>query len=97
MDEYLEREARQGLEMRFEEIRKRNPDFSDGDNQQYQERLDRELDMIKGMGFSSYFLVVADFVRFARESDIPVGPGRGSAAGSLVAYALKITDLDPIV
>jgi DNA polymerase-3 subunit alpha len=97
VDEYLEREARQGLEVRIEEVRKRNRDFSDGDNQQYQERLDRELDMIKGMGFSSYFLVVADFVRFARESDIPVGPGRGSAAGSLVAYALKITDLDPIV
>jgi DNA polymerase-3 subunit alpha len=48
------------------------------------------------MGFSTYFLIVADFVRFARENSIPVGPGRGSAAGSLVAYSLGITDLDPI-
>jgi DNA polymerase-3 subunit alpha len=97
VDEYLEREAKKGLEVRLEEIRKRVPDFSPEDSQRYHERLDRELDVIKGMGFSSYFLVVADFVRFARESNIPVGPGRGSAAGSLVAYSLKITDLDPIV
>jgi DNA polymerase-3 subunit alpha len=97
VDEYLEREARKGLQVRLEAIRTRVPDFAPENSQEYHERLDRELDVIKGMGFSSYFLVVADFVRFARESNIPVGPGRGSAAGSLVAYALKITDLDPIV
>ncbi len=97
VDEYLEGEVKKGLEVRLEEIRKRVPDFSPEDSQRYHERLDRELGVIKGMGFSSYFLVVADFVRFARESNIPVGPGRGSAAGSLVAYSLKITDLDPIV
>jgi DNA polymerase-3 subunit alpha len=97
VEEYLEQRAKKGLEVRLGEIRGRAPDFSAEDNLRYQQRLDRELDMIKGMGFSSYFLVVADFVRFARESNIPVGPGRGSAAGSLVAYALKITDLDPIV
>ena len=61
-----------------------------------QERLDYELSVIQSMGFSSYFLIVWDFVRFARESRIPVGPGRGSAAGSIVAYLLKITNIDPL-
>ena len=96
VDDYLEGEVKAGLEERLEEIRTRNPEFSTEDVQRYRERLDRELDVIKSMGYSGYFLVVADFVRFARESDIPVGPGRGSAAGSLVAYCLRITDLDPI-
>ena len=63
---------------------------------QYEERLDYELGVIKGMHFSGYFLIVADFINYAKSHDIPVGPGRGSAAGSLVAYALKITDIDPI-
>ncbi|CAN8071799.1 unnamed protein product [Agarophyton chilense] len=62
----------------------------------YIERLDLELDMIRRMGFSSYFLVVWDYIHFARTCNIPVGPGRGSAAGSLVAFALRITDVDPI-
>ncbi|GAC1446863.1 MAG: DNA polymerase III subunit alpha [Pyrinomonadaceae bacterium] len=62
----------------------------------YQERLSREIIMIKRMGFASYFLIVWDFIRYAREHGIPVGPGRGSAAGSLVAYCLEITDVDPI-
>ncbi|HEX2386136.1 MAG TPA: DNA polymerase III subunit alpha, partial [Candidatus Binatia bacterium] len=62
----------------------------------YRERLDYELGVIKGMQFSGYFLIVADFINYAKDNGIPVGPGRGSAAGSLVAYALKITDLDPI-
>jgi DNA polymerase III subunit alpha len=62
----------------------------------YRERLDRELGVICGMGFEGYFLVVADFIRWAREREIPVGPGRGSGAGSVVAWALGITDLDPI-
>jgi DNA polymerase-3 subunit alpha len=96
VNEYLEREARKGLEVRLQEIGTGLPDFSPKDSQPYHDRLNRELDVIQGMGYSSYFLVVADFVRFARESNIPVGPGRGSAAGSLVAYALGITDLDPI-
>ncbi|HWR31543.1 MAG TPA: DNA polymerase III subunit alpha, partial [Negativicutes bacterium] len=60
------------------------------------ERLEYELSVIQAMGFSSYFLIVWDFVRFARESRIPVGPGRGSAAGSIVAYLLKITNIDPL-
>lgn len=62
----------------------------------YEERLRREIDTIKGMGFPGYFLIVWDFIRYAREQSIPVGPGRGSAAGSLVAYCLRITDVDPI-
>jgi len=62
----------------------------------YVERLDRELGVITEMGFAGYFLIVADFIRWAREHDVPVGPGRGSGAGSLVAYALRITDLDPL-
>ncbi len=67
-----------------------------GDSAQYHARLERELGVIAGMGFEGYFLVVADFIRWAREHEIPVGPGRGSGAGSLVAWALGITDLDPI-
>lgn len=62
----------------------------------YKERLEYELKMMQQMGFSTYFLVVWDYIKYARDKDIPVGPGRGSAAGSLVAYALKITNIDPI-
>ncbi|TLP62812.1 DNA polymerase III subunit alpha [Parasedimentitalea maritima] len=64
--------------------------------EEYQERLDFELGIIEGMGFPGYFLIVADFIEWAKDHDIPVGPGRGSGAGSLVAYALTITDLDPL-
>ena len=64
--------------------------------EKYQDRLDFELDVIEKMGFPGYFLIVADFIRWAKEQNIPVGPGRGSGAGSLVAYALTITDLDPL-
>jgi DNA polymerase III subunit alpha len=62
----------------------------------YRPRLERELDVICQMGFAGYFLIVADFIRWARENGVPVGPGRGSGAGSLVAYALRITDIDPL-
>ncbi len=64
--------------------------------EKYQERLAYELDMIETMGFSGYFLIVADFIQWAKDNGIPVGPGRGSGAGSLVAWSLKITDLDPL-
>ena len=63
----------------------------------YEQRLREELTVICSMGFAGYFLIVWDIIRFARSRGIPVGPGRGSAAGSLVAYALRITDLDPLV
>jgi DNA polymerase-3 subunit alpha len=62
----------------------------------YRERLETELRVIRGMGFPGYFLIVADFIRWARDNEIPVGPGRGSGAGSLVAWVLGITDLDPL-
>ena len=64
--------------------------------EEYDERLEFELGIIEGMGFPGYFLIVADFIKWAKDHDIPVGPGRGSGAGSLVAYALTITDLDPL-
>ena len=64
--------------------------------EEYEKRLEFELGIIEGMGFPGYFLIVADFIKWAKEKDIPVGPGRGSGAGSLVAYALTITDLDPL-
>ncbi|MEQ5871337.1 DNA polymerase III subunit alpha [Sagittula sp. NFXS13] len=64
--------------------------------EKYQERLDFELGIIEGMGFPGYFLIVADFIQWAKDNNIPVGPGRGSGAGSLVAYALTVTDLDPL-
>ncbi len=71
--------------------------FDNGDiPQDYQDRAITELSVIEEMEFASYFIIVADFIRFARDRDIPVGPGRGSAAGSLVAYALRITNIDPI-
>src|SRR5258706_5067500 len=63
---------------------------------EYSERLDREVKMIQDMKFSGYFLVVWDFIRYAKQNGIPVGPGRGSAAGSLVSYAMGITDIDPL-
>ena len=62
----------------------------------YIERLDREIEMIQQMKFSGYFLIVWDFIRYAKSKNIPVGPGRGSAAGSLVSYAMSITDIDPL-
>ncbi|HET8564792.1 MAG TPA: DNA polymerase III subunit alpha, partial [Candidatus Binatia bacterium] len=90
LDDYLDELARSGLEERLQgtadaKVRK-----------SYEERLDFELGVIKSMQFSGYFLIVADFINYAKKNGVPVGPGRGSAAGSLVAYALKITDLDPI-
>ncbi|MGN6849591.1 MAG: DNA polymerase III subunit alpha [Sphingomicrobium sp.] len=88
-DEQLRRDARTGLE---ERLKDRPPE----EQQAYVERLDYELDIIIGMGFAGYFLIVADFIKWAKANDIPVGPGRGSGAGSVVAWALTITDLDPI-
>ncbi len=86
----LRRQANEGLQARLAVIPHA---VSLGD---YQARLDFELDIIEGMGFPGYFLIVADFIKYAKDNKIPVGPGRGSGAGSLVAYALLITDLDPL-
>jgi len=90
LDDYLDELAHAGLEERLEGVT--DPEVKKA----YTERLDYELDVIKRMQFPGYFLVVADFINYAKQNSIPVGPGRGSSAGSLVAYALKITDLDPI-
>lgn len=92
----LEEDSWRGLEERLAEIRKVRPDFSAEEEKVYHDRLVRELDCINSMGFPGYFLIVADFINWAKDNGIPVGPGRGSAAGSLVAYAIRITDIDPI-
>ena len=88
--EELRRQANAGLQERLKVI----PHAASVED--YQKRLDFELGIIEGMGFPGYFLIVADFIKWAKDHDIPVGPGRGSGAGSLVAYALTITDLDPL-
>ncbi len=93
---FFTQESRQGLAKRLQSIL--DPDADDYQQrlQEYEERLQFELDVILQMGFPGYFLIVADFIQWAKDNAIPVGPGRGSGAGSLVAYSLKITDLDPI-
>lgn len=97
--EYFCDVSREGLEQRLQELAQfhgwSNEDFAEK-RQAYDQRLQIELDVIIQMGFPGYFLIVSDFIQWAKEHDIPVGPGRGSGAGSLVAYALKITDLDPL-
>ncbi len=90
---HLEDLAREGLEERWPRIQRLHAGADRGD---YEARLAHELGIITKMGFAGYFLIVADFIRWAKEQGIPVGPGRGSGAGSLVAYCLGITDLDPI-
>jgi DNA polymerase III subunit alpha len=94
LDDVLEEQAQAGLNERLKTIMALNPDFSQ--QLAYRDRLRIELDCIKQMGFPGYFLIVADFINWAKDHGIPVGPGRGSAAGSLVAYAIRITDIDPI-
>ncbi len=94
----IKRTARVMLEERFEALRKLyGPKAFDKQKEaEYSARLEFELDVICRMGFASYFLIVQDFINWAKNQGIPVGPGRGSGAGSIVAYALRITDLDPI-
>jgi DNA polymerase III subunit alpha len=92
----MRRVSREGLEERFREFQEVGDPLTDEAKEKYVERLDYELGVIDGMGFNGYFLIVQDFIGWSKENDIPVGPGRGSGAGSLVAYSLKITDLDPI-
>lgn len=88
--------SEEGLEKRLDRLLDRTaPDFAEK-RKPYDERLKFELDIIIQMGFPGYFLIVMDFIQWAKDHDIPVGPGRGSGAGSLVAYVLKITDLDPL-
>jgi DNA polymerase-3 subunit alpha len=96
LDTYLEQVAHQGLEARLQRLRQRRGAALTAQEPLYWQRLEKELAIIQTTGYSGYFLIVWDFIRYAREQDIPVGPGRGSAAGSLVAYALQITDIDPL-
>jgi DNA polymerase-3 subunit alpha len=96
LETYFAEQARAGLERRFVGLGLADADGADPKRLRYEQRLGHEIEVILKMGFAGYFLVVADFIRWAKENGIPVGPGRGSGAGSLVAYALEITDLDPI-
>ncbi|MEP7276406.1 MAG: PHP domain-containing protein, partial [Betaproteobacteria bacterium] len=95
LDDHLRAEAAAGLERRLAAL---YPDEATRNERrpEYVARLDFETKTIVQMGFAGYFLIVADFINWARENDVPVGPGRGSGAGSLVAYSLGITDLDPL-
>ncbi len=97
-DEMLKNNSFKGLEEKFKTIFKlENKDFlSNKDFMIYKDRLDHELNIIIEMKYSSYFLIVSDYINWAKNNDIPVGPGRGSGAGSLVAWCLSITDVDPI-
>jgi DNA polymerase-3 subunit alpha len=89
---YFEEVVRAGLKRRLAALRWPRKH----ERQEYEERLEREIEIIKKMGFPGYFLVVWDFIKYAKDHGIPVGPGRGSAAGSLVAYSMGITDVDPL-
>src|SRR5688572_2028673 len=91
IDEYLRQQAHAGLSARIEKLGIRSEDVA-----RYRERLEFEIKTIIQMGFAGYFLIVADFINWAKRNGVPVGPGRGSGAGSLVAYSLGITDLDPL-
>ncbi|MGZ5115430.1 MAG: DNA polymerase III subunit alpha [Burkholderiales bacterium] len=95
LDDYLRARALEGLEQRLEVLYS-NADHREKERPRYVARLDFELNTIVQMGFPGYFLIVADFINWAKTHGVPVGPGRGSGAGSLVAYSLGITDLDPL-
>ncbi len=96
IDDYLRQLSHDGLKERFIHLLDKEADNYEEKKKEYIDRLDVELDVIINMGFPGYFLIVADFIQWSKDNDVPVGPGRGSGAGSLVAYALKITDLDPL-
>lgn len=96
LDDYFRQASQQGLEQRLLQYPPIGKQSFAENRKIYDERLEIELNVIIQMGFPGYFMIVADFIQWAKNNAIPVGPGRGSGAGSLVAYALKITDLDPI-
>ena len=97
LETYFEKVVRDGFEERLHNLKeKESKGLLSCSLEEYQKRLDSELGMIKQMDFPGYFLIVWDFIRYARENKIPVGPGRGSAAGSLVSYAMQITNVDPL-
>src|SRR5688500_3316057 len=97
LDQYFEHIAREGFAQRLPRLRQLAAEGRLRHTiDEYNRRLDYEIEMIKKMGFPGYLLIVWDFIRYAREEHIPVGPGRGSAAGSLVAWCMRITDVEPI-
>ena len=96
LEEYLERKAVEGLDKLLPHIRTYQKEDEAKVRTKYEKRLHDELAIIKKMGFAGYFLIVSDFIKHAKHNGVPVGPGRGSAAGSLVAYAIRITDIDPL-
>ncbi|KTD48304.1 DNA polymerase III subunit alpha [Legionella quateirensis] len=97
VEEYLSHLSELGLEERLKHLfRNKSEEELNASRDEYDKRLQIELKVINNMGFAGYFLIVADFIQWAKQNGVPVGPGRGSGAGSLVAYALKITDLDPL-
>ncbi|AWI80047.1 MAG: DNA polymerase III subunit alpha [Betaproteobacteria bacterium HGW-Betaproteobacteria-13] len=95
LDDFLVQEAKDGLERRLAQLYP-SPEERERQRQRYEDRLKFETDTIIQMGFPGYFLIVADFIRWGKANGVPVGPGRGSGAGSLVAYSLDITDIDPL-
>jgi DNA polymerase-3 subunit alpha len=95
IDDFLRAETKKGLEERLEQLYP-DPVKREANRQRYEERLEFENNTIINMKFPGYFLIVAEFIQWGKNNDVPIGPGRGSGAGSLVAYALKITDLDPL-
>ena len=96
LKETIREESLKGLEIRLREALERGEPVLEAEREKYLARIDYELSVIDRMGFNGYFLIVADFIKWAKANSIPVGPGRGSGAGSLVAYSLMITDLDPM-
>jgi len=96
LEDYLDRKAMEGLGKLLPTIMKYQKENEVAVREKYTKRLRTELEIIKKMGFAGYFLIVSDFIKYAKHHDVPVGPGRGSAAGSLVAYAIRITDIDPL-
>jgi len=96
LNDYLERKAREGLQKLLPDILKDQKENEPEIREKYEKRLRDELEIIKAMGFAGYFLIVSDFIKHAKHNNIPVGPGRGSAPGSLVAYTIRITNIDPI-
>ncbi len=95
IEEFFSQESYKGLAERLPVLFP-DPAILEQKRREYEERLQIELDVINEMGFPGYFLIVADFIKWSKNNEVPVGPGRGSGAGSLVAYALKITDIDPL-
>ena len=95
IEDFLIAKSKEGLEERLEFLFP-DPEVRAARRPEYDERLDIELKVVNQMGFPGYFLIVMEFIQWSKDNDVPVGPGRGSGAGSLVAYALKITDLDPL-